>query len=350
MKDEPLVRTLKQSESSDRKRRTNSGCYAYTLKRFELRNLSALRTIQRRGTMQGKTVLITGANQGIGKATAVALAQQGARVAIVARGAEKGRSAAADIERASGSKGVGVIVADLSSLKEVRRAAAEFRSRYARLDVLVNNAGVFVPKRHVTIDGFEETFAVNHLSNFLLTRELLDVLKASAPARIVNVSSDAHRRAEMQWDDLEFANHHYSAWRAYAQSKLANVLFTYELARRLEGTRVTANSLHPGVVASGFGRTYRGPMALLFMIGAPFMLSCEEGAATSVYLASSPEVEGVSGKYFARRKQEKSSAISYCLASQRKLWALSEEAIRRTHVEPRDVARFSPALTMGPRG
>jgi NAD(P)-dependent dehydrogenase (short-subunit alcohol dehydrogenase family) len=286
--------------------------------------------------MQGKTVLVTGANQGIGKAAALALARRGARVAIVSRNAEKGRAAAADIEIGSGSKGVDVIVADLSSQEEVRRVAAEFKSRHARLDVLINNAGVFVPKRHATVDGFEETLAVNHLSYFLLTRELLELLKASAPARIVNVSSDAHRRGEMRWDDLEFANHHYSGWRAYAQSKLANVLFTYELARRLEGSGVTANALHPGVVASGFGRTYRGPMSLLYTIGGPFMLTCEQGAMTSAYLASSPEVEGVNGKYFVRCKPERSSDRSYCKASQRKLWALSVEAIRRGHDGFRD--------------
>jgi NAD(P)-dependent dehydrogenase (short-subunit alcohol dehydrogenase family) len=275
--------------------------------------------------MRGKTVLVTGANQGIGKATALALARQGARVTIVSRSADKGRAATAEIEAASGSKGVDLIVADLSSQGEVRRAAAEFKSRNARLDVLVNNAGVFVPARHTTIDGIEETFAVNHLSYFLLTRELLDVLKASAPARIVNVSSDAHHRGTMHWSDLEFAEHHYSGWGAYTQSKLANVLFTYELARRLEGTGVTANADHPGVVASGFGRTYPGPMALLYVLGRPFMLTPDQGARTSVYLASSPEVEGVSGKYFARSRVEKSSRVTYCQASQRKLWALSEQ-------------------------
>jgi NAD(P)-dependent dehydrogenase (short-subunit alcohol dehydrogenase family) len=277
--------------------------------------------------MQGKTVLVTGANQGIGKAAALALARQGAQVAIVSRNADKGRAAAADIKAASGCKEVDLIVADLSSQAEVRRVAAEFKWRHSRLDVLVNNAGVFVPHRHVTVDGFEETFAVNHLAYFLLTHELLHLLKASAPARIVNVSSDAHRHAKMRWNDLQFANHSYSAWRAYGQSKLANILFTYELARRLEGTRVTANALHPGVIASGFGRTYPGPMALLYSLAGPFMLTPEMGAKTSVYLASSPEVEGISGKYFARSRPAKASAVSDCDASQRKLWALSEQMI-----------------------
>jgi len=279
--------------------------------------------------MQGKTVLVTGANQGIGKAAALELARLGARITIVARSEEKGRRAGAEIEAAGKSASVNLIVADLSSQTDVKRVAAEFKSRNERLDVLVNNAGVFVPARHTTVDGVEETFAVNHLSYFLLTRELLELLKKSAPARIVNVSSAAHRHGAMHWNDLEFATHHYSAWGAYTQSKLANVLFTYELSRRLEGTGVTANAAHPGIVGSGFGRTYPGPMAFLYTLGRPFLLTPEQGARTSVYLASSPEVEGVSGKYFARCKEEKSSAVTYCHASQRKLWALSEEMLRR---------------------
>jgi NAD(P)-dependent dehydrogenase (short-subunit alcohol dehydrogenase family) len=278
--------------------------------------------------MQGKTVLVTGANQGIGKATALALSRQGARVVIVARNPDKGRAAVADIEAATGSHGnVDLIVADLSLQAEVRRAAAEFKSRHARLDVLVNNAGVFVPERRVTAEGLEETFALNHLAYFLLTQQLLDVLKTSAPARIVNVSSDAHRHGKMYWEDLQFSNCRYSGFRAYAQSKLANILFTYELARRLEGTRVTANALHPGVVASGFGRTYPGPMGVFYTLAGVFMLTPEQGAKTSIYVASSPEVEGISGKYFSRCKQARSSKISHCEASQRKLWALSEEIV-----------------------
>jgi NAD(P)-dependent dehydrogenase (short-subunit alcohol dehydrogenase family) len=278
--------------------------------------------------MQEKTVLVTGANQGIGKASALALARQGHKVTIVSRSEEKGRAAVADIEAASGAKGVDLIVADLSVQADVRRAAAEFKSRHKRLDVLVNNAGVYVPTRRTTADRIEETFAVNHLAYFLLTRELLDVLRSSAPSRIVNVSSDAHRRGSMHWSDLQFANRRYSAWGAYAQSKLANVLFTYELARRLDGTGVVANADHPGVVASGFGRTYPGLMALLYLVGRPFMRTPEGGARTSVYLASSPEVEGVSGRYFSGCRPQKSSGVTYCQASQRKLWALSEEMIR----------------------
>jgi NAD(P)-dependent dehydrogenase (short-subunit alcohol dehydrogenase family) len=288
--------------------------------------------------MRGKKVLVTGANQGIGKATALHLARQGAHVTIATRDAEKGRLAAAEIEALSGlsqarsqgrsQAGVDVVVGDLSRQADVRRIAAEFKSRHERLDVLVNNAGVFVPSRRTSSEGIEETFAVNHLAYFLLTRELIDLLKASAPSRIVNVSSDAHRYGKMHWDDLSFANHRYSGWRAYTQSKLANVLFTYELSRRLEGSRVAANAVHPGTVASGFGRTYPGPMAVLYLLGRPLMLTSDRGAKTSVYLASSAEVEGVTGKYFSRCRPQKSSTLSYCEASQHKLWALSKELTR----------------------
>jgi NAD(P)-dependent dehydrogenase (short-subunit alcohol dehydrogenase family) len=280
--------------------------------------------------MKGKTVLVTGANQGIGKATAIALAHKGAAVVIVARNAEKGRTALAEVAAAAevgGAPEPELVVADLSSQAEVRRAAAEFKGRHARLDVLVNNAGVYVPDRHVTADGIEESFGLNHLGYFLLTRELLDLLKRSAPSRIVNVSSEAHRGAKMHWDDLQFSAHGYRGFKAYGQSKLANVLFTYELARRLVGTRVTANALHPGVIGSGFGQTYGGALSVLVKIARPFMLTPEEGARTSVYLASSPEVEGVSGKYFSKCKPLRSNAISYDEASQRKLWALSEQLV-----------------------
>jgi NAD(P)-dependent dehydrogenase (short-subunit alcohol dehydrogenase family) len=278
--------------------------------------------------MQGKTVFVTGANQGIGKATAIALARKGAKVVIVARNPDKGRAALAEIEAAGPGQGAELIVADLSLQTEVRRAASEFLSRHTRLDVLVNNAGVFVPERHETLEGVEETFAVNHLAPFLLTSELLGVLKASAPSRVVTVSSEAHRGAKMGWDDLQFFKRTYRGFKAYGQSKLANVLFTYELARRLEGTGVTANTLHPGVIASGFGQTYPGAMSILVKLARPFLLTSEEGATTTVYLASSPEVEGVSGKYFSKSRPVRSNAVSYDEASQRKLWALSLELVK----------------------
>jgi NAD(P)-dependent dehydrogenase (short-subunit alcohol dehydrogenase family) len=279
--------------------------------------------------MKGKTVLITGANQGIGKAAALVLAQKGARVVLVARNPDKGRAAVADIEAASGSREVELIVGDLSSLAQVRRVAAEFKAQHDRLHVLINNAGVVVPTRRTTVDGFEETFAINHLAHFVLTRELLGVLQASAPARIVNVSSEAHRHARMKWDDLQLAQCSYSQWRAYGQSKLANVLFTYELARRLDPKKVTANVLHPGIIASGFGQTYGGAIAFFVRLAHPFFATPAEGAKTSVYLASSPEVSGVSGRYFSKCQPQRSNAVSYCEASQKKLWALSDEMTRQ---------------------
>ena len=277
--------------------------------------------------MRGKTVVVTGANQGIGKATAVALASKGAKVVLVARDAAKGEAARAEVE-AAGKAGAELVVADISSQADVRRAAAEIKARHDRVDVLVNNAGVFVPERHVTVDGLEETFAVNHLAYFLLTRELLDVLKASGPARIVNVSSEAHRGARMHWDDLQLSQSRYRGFKAYGQSKLANLLFTYELARRLEGTDVTANCLHPGVIGSGFGQTYSSALSVLIKIARPFMLTPEEGARTSVYLASSPEVQGVSGKYFSKCKPIRSNAVSFEVQSKQKLWSLSEELVK----------------------
>jgi NAD(P)-dependent dehydrogenase (short-subunit alcohol dehydrogenase family) len=291
--------------------------------------------------MGAKTILVTGATDGIGKATAIALARTGARVVIVARSEAKGQAARREIADAARAVGgntdtggaetaaqVEVLAADLSVQAQVRQAAAEFKRQFDRLDVLVNNAGVLATSLHLTPDGLEETFAVNHLAYFLLTRELLDVLKASAPARIVNVASEVHRGARMMWEDLQYAQHRYVAWGAYGQSKLANLLFTYELARRLEGTGVTVNALHPGTVGTGIGQTYGGATAALVRLARPFLLKPEEGAKTSVYLASSPEVEGVNGRYFSRSRALASSELSYCEPSQKKLWALSEELIR----------------------
>ncbi len=274
--------------------------------------------------MKDKTVLITGANQGIGKATAAALGKLGARVVLVCRNVEKARAAIADIERA-GASNVELIVGDMASQADIRRVAAEFKAKHDRLDVLVNNAGILVPKLQTTVDGLEETFAVNHLGYFLLTQLLLDVLKASPPARVVNVSSEVHRRATMQWDDLQFKAGSFSMFGAYGQSKLANVLFTRELARRLEGTRVTANSLHPGVIASGFGHTYGGPFSVVLKVARPFLSNTEEGARTSVYLASSPDVQGVSGKYFDKCKEREPGPAALEDAAPGRLWAISEE-------------------------
>ena len=273
--------------------------------------------------MTGKTVLITGANQGIGKAAAVALGRQGAKLVLVCRSAARAREAVAEIER-EGARDVELILGDLGSQADVRRIAADFQAKHQRLDVLLNNAGLLVTKRRTTVDGIEETFAVNHLGYFLLTNLLLDVLRASPGARIVSVSSDAHRRGTIRWDDLQFEKEKYNAWGAYSQSKLANILFTRALSRRLHGTRLTANCLHPGVVATGFGHTYGGFARVLATIARPFLIKADEGAKTSVYLASSPEVEGVSGEYFAACRVTKPSAAAREAGAAERLWAISE--------------------------
>ncbi len=277
--------------------------------------------------MKGKVILITGATNGIGKATATELARLGATVVITARDLAKGHATLEEIRSKTGNSKLDLLLADLSSQAEVRRLAAEFKTKYSRLDVLINNAGGYFDTRTTTIDGLEYTFAFNHLAYFLLTNLLLDVLKGSAPSRIVNVSSDAQAGAKLNFDDLQGEKRY--SFAAYGQSKLANVMFTYELARRLEGTGVSANVLHPGLVSTGFGSNsksvlMRGMMGLIGLFK-PFMLPPERGAQTSVYLASSPEVEGVSGKYFDKKQAKPSNPVSYDQAAQKRLWDISAE-------------------------
>jgi retinol dehydrogenase 12 len=273
--------------------------------------------------MQGKIYLVTGATLGIGKETALGLARKGAQVVIVGRDKARTRETAASIAAQSGGAPVDFFVADLSLQAEVRRVAEAFKSRYSRLDVLLNNAGAIFTQREVTAEGFERTWAPNHLAEFLLTQLLLDTLEASAPARIVNVASSAHTRGALNLDDPQGVKK-YSGVGAYAQSKLANVMFTYALARRLAGKGVTANCLHPGVVATGFGHNTPGLVNSLLNLARPFLMTAQQGAATSIYLASSREVAEVSGKYFARCKPIASSKRSMDVAMQEKLWELSE--------------------------
>jgi NAD(P)-dependent dehydrogenase (short-subunit alcohol dehydrogenase family) len=274
---------------------------------------------------EGKVCLVTGATSGIGEVTARELAKQGATLVIVGRNRQKAEATIEEIKSRSGNENVEYLLADLSSQKEIRSLAQEFKSRHDRLDVLVNNAGAVFSEYGETEDGIERTFAVNHLNYFLLTNLLLDTLKAGAPSRIVNVASDAHQGAELDFDDLG-AKQNYGLMRAYGRSKLANVMFTYELARRLEGTGVTANALHPGAVATNFGSNntvwYARPLLALFRL---FATTPEKGAETSVYLASSPEVEGVTGQYFANKKPVASSKASYDEETARRLWGVSEE-------------------------
>ena len=278
-------------------------------------------------SMHGKTVLITGGTGGIGRAAAIGLASMGARVGVTGRDRARAERAVAEITRESGNPAVDVFVADMSSQTEVWRLAGEVLSAYPRLDVLLNNVGGFWADRHVTADGMERTFALNHLAPFLLTSLLLGRLAASAPARIVTVSSGAQGQGKIDFDDLMGARR-YCGQRAYSQSKLANVMFTYELVRRLEGTGVTATVLHPGVTRTAFGAEDSArAMAPIIAVLRPFMRSPERGADTAVYLASSPEVEGVTGRYFANRKAKNSHKSSYDTATTDRLWQVSADLV-----------------------
>jgi len=274
--------------------------------------------------MGGKVVLITGGTSGIGKAAATALAGMGATVVITGRNEERGKRALQEIREESGNDGVELILADLTVQDEVRRLAEELRERHNQLEVLVNNAGLVLSERTETPDGIETQLAINHLAPFLLTNLLLDLLKESAPSRIVTVSSDAHRWAKIDLDDLQ-SRKRYRGMQVYGKTKLANIMFTYELAERLEGTGVTANCMHPGGVNTNFGNNQGGPMNLLFRLFKPFMRSPEQGADTLIYLASSPEVEGMTGKYLADRKVKAASDAAYDETMRKRLWEASEE-------------------------
>jgi NAD(P)-dependent dehydrogenase (short-subunit alcohol dehydrogenase family) len=266
--------------------------------------------------MIGKICLVTGATDGVGKVTVRALAEAGATVIGVGRDPTKIEAVLAEIGNTPGT--LEFLTADLSSHAQIRTLVDQFKSKYDRLHVLVNNAGALFTSLRESVDGIEMTFALNHLNYFLLTNLLLDTITASAPARIVNVASNAHEGGKINFDDLEHRQG-YSGWDAYNSSKLANILFTYELARRLEGTGVTVTAVHPGFVNTNFqraaGLSMRGP------------LTPEEGADTQIWLATSDEVEGVSGKYFVRRRDTRSSDISYDKAVARRLWDVSAEMV-----------------------
>ncbi len=281
--------------------------------------------------MQGKTVVVTGGNSGMGFETAAALATMGARVLVTARNADKGRAAIAALAQRTGGEGrCQLVVFDLADLSSVRRGAAEILDVAPRLDVLVNNAGAVLSERAETVDGLEATFATNHLGPFLLTNLLLERIRASGPSRIVNVASTAHAAARqgIPFDDLQ-SEHRYAGMRVYGQSKLANILFTLELARRLEGSGVTANSLHPGTVRTGYGADgdARGLLAFGIKIAGPFFLSPAKGARTSIYLASSPEVAGVSGEYFVKCRPKEPRRWAQDPDAARRLWQVSEELV-----------------------
>ena len=284
--------------------------------------------------MGGKIVVITGGTGGIGKATATGLATLGARVGITGRDPARAEQAAADIRAASGNPAVDAFAADMTSQNELRQLAAVVLEAYPRLDVLVNNVGGFWAHRHSTADGLERTFALNHLAPFLLTNLLLDRLKASAPARVITVSSGAQSMGRIEFDDLQGARS-YSGQRAYNQSKLANVMFTNELARRLHGTRVMANSLHPGVVRTNFGAEDQAWFfTVISRVVRPLLKTPAQGAQTPIYLASTPDLEDVTGQFFTNGKPKRANRIAYDIDMTARLWLVSAELVGMTATTP----------------
>jgi retinol dehydrogenase 14 len=279
--------------------------------------------------MVGRTVLVTGGSGGIGRMTALGLARLGAHLAIIGRDRGRTEDAAREIRAAGGGR-VDVFIADLSSQSQVRELAEDVLRSLSRIHVLINNVGGYFDTRHTTADGLERTFALNHLAPFLLTNLLLDEMKQSAPARVVTVSSNAHAAGRIDFSDLQ-GERSYSGARAYSQSKLANVLFSYELARRLKGTSVTANVLHPGLVSTSFGAEDPATVQRVFVpFLRPFMKSPAQGAATSIHLASAPELEHVTGQYFVNSHAKKSSEPSYDQATAARLWQVSADLVGLT--------------------
>lgn len=277
--------------------------------------------------MKDKIVLVTGANSGMGKATCIEIAKLGAKVIMVCRDKQRGIEALEEVKEKSNNPSVELMFCDLGSIKEIKELTKEFKRKFEKLDILINNAGVILPGKHRTKDGLELQFGVNHLGHFFLTKELLDLIKKSPSGRIINVASGAHKIGRIYFEDINL-DKNYTLWRAYAQSKLANILFTYELARKLKGTNVTANCLHPGAVATNMGINRKtGFGTLITKTLKPFFQTPREGAGTAIYLATSSEVQGITGKYFYKKKPIKSSMLSYDEHLAEKLWQFSEEII-----------------------
>jgi len=272
--------------------------------------------------LSGKTCLITGATSGIGLEAAVDIARAGAQVVITARDEAKGRKVVEEIKQRSGAAKIDLLLCDFTSQESTRHLAAEFLAKYPALHILINNAGTVYATRELTKEGIEKTFAVNHLGYFLLTNLLLERIVASAPARIVNVASAGHHQGTMNFDDLNF-DHDYAIMKGYARSKLGNVLFTNELARRLAGKHVIVNSLHPGAVSTNIWSHAQWWLQPVLAIMKLFFVTPHEGSETITYLATSPEVEGVSGQYFVKCKQARTSRLSRDEAVAKKLWDVS---------------------------
>jgi NAD(P)-dependent dehydrogenase (short-subunit alcohol dehydrogenase family) len=277
--------------------------------------------------MKEKICMITGANSGIGKATALGLAEMDATVVMVCRNQNWGEAARSEIIEVTKNQSIELLIADLSSQKAIHQLVSDFKRKYQKLHVLINNAGVLLQNRSLTVDGFETTFAVNYLAPFLLTHLLIDLIKASAPARIINVSSGTHSWSHLNLDDLQ-NEMKYEAWTAYSQSKLALILFTYELARRLSGINVTVNCLHPGVIDTNIGSITH----VEHPISSKSFNKLRRGAETSLYLASSPEVKDITGNYFVRKSAAKSSTESYDELIAKKLWQISAELTNLNNV------------------
>jgi NAD(P)-dependent dehydrogenase (short-subunit alcohol dehydrogenase family) len=292
--------------------------------------------------MQERICMVTGANSGLGKATALGLAKLGARVVMVCRDKTRGEAARQEIIKESGNTKVELLLADLSSLSDVDTLAETFKQRFDKLHVLINNAGVYRRERRVTKDGFEETFAVNYLASFLLTNLLLGTLQVSAPSRIITVAGAYHRQGRIHFDNLQLSKG-YTGFMANSQSQLARVLFSYELARRLDATGVTANCLHPGSVRTNLLRDLPRPIPFLATtVFRPFFISPERGAKTILYLAASPEVEATSGRYFVQGRSVKSSRASYDVALAKKLWTTSEWLTGLYDTNPKLLGRGEP--------
>lgn len=286
----------------------------------------------KKNNMIGKNIVITGVNSGIGKETAIALAEMGATVIMMCRNKERGEKALQEIKQRANSNNVELLIVDLSDPNSIDSAVSRYKERFDKLDVLINNAGLILKERIIEASGYETTFAVNHLGHFLLTSLLIDLLIKSSPSRIINVSSGAHRYAKFELRDINMEKN-YRSFRAYSNSKLANILFTHELSRRLEGTGVTVNALHPGFVKTNFGKNQYRKLTKPFMkLMSLFAIDAKKGAKTSIYLASSPDVKDITGKYFVKSRVKRSSNESYKLKLQEKLWKLSWDYVKSTRL------------------
>jgi NAD(P)-dependent dehydrogenase (short-subunit alcohol dehydrogenase family) len=286
-------------------------------------------------TMRDKVIIVTGATNGIGQVCALELARQGATVVLISRSQSRLDTVVSEIKAATGNENLSSIQADLSSIAEIRRAASQFLEQHSRLDVLVNNAGAIFDKRQESADGIEMTLALNHLNYFLLTHLLLDKLKETSTkhseARIINVASDAHESvSRVNFEDIQ-RRKSYNGLFVYSESKLMNIMFTHELARRLKGTKVSANVLHPGLVKTGFGRNNLGIFKTAVSLFQDFFgISAEKGAETMIFLASSPDVRGITGQYWFKSEPHRASKAAYDEAAQARLWTVSEELLGLT--------------------